>query len=1821
MERRPDIQNKAVIDPSSPSKKDVSALKVFVRVRPFLKREAQAECGTPVVEINDPESSKVITTVNVNQSTDTTKRESYTFERCFNGFKLQTMAFETENLQTSAESNIFLHRTDQPLVYAYVGLPVLRNVLDGYNGCILAYGQTGSGKTFTMMGPPSLYNESGAKSSNQRLGSLSSEEAVGVEGIIPRLIRDLFEQLHHKHMQDDSHSFKLELEYYEIYNEKVLDLLSSTSDDPLRIRQHMERGVYVEGLTRKRISSEKDLFKWLKRGNLERHTGCTLMNDRSSRSHAILTLHLTQVQLPQTSADTPDVGTSVITSKLNLVDLAGSERAAASGAVGLQLQEANKINQSLTALGRVIDALADISQGRTDVFCPYRDSTLTLLLKDSLGGNSKTTMVATVSPHHLNFDETTQTLRYASRAKQIVSRVSVNEDPQITCIRLLTEKVKRLQASLSGDKNGDQYLEELTSRIDFLENQLAEKELVISQLTAELHSTKQENSPFSPSKKATLNHVENVASNALPSKEEQSNLKTESPKFTGLMSALRQELKESKKNEKELMNELQQYRKTKKEQIVRAVAVAKDEWMDEHASFLKDYQEIKANYEEVQSKLQRFEHKYKTSTHENQNKKITEAINGVKLDLSHQSSSASLSKKTVQILRSANLLALKKTTLDGGDLVTAVNALAAGLDAAKEANANLLNFYASVAREQLEGAEDRQWSDLYAASRTIVTVKKLVRKKSRSTSKSFSRGAREGSTRERDPPPPPLAFTKADGKKGVSHRTSASPKGSLSFGQRKSRESSISNSSSVNATGDENKLLESPGPKKLSSGRSICPLPSGRRESTKEGSYSLDQKKSFVDPTTSFSPASENSALAEKEPQPKMRENEKKSKKRQTSTHTSKHGKEEREKVEKEKKMTKEKSSSRRRGGSASYSRHASLPKGVASPSTLPGNDVKGKKISKTHHVQTGGVVSDSKSSAASPKSAVSANSATAATPLPLASGKDTLVKENGFSPLSELEIENEKLKAELESISQKANRSETKIRVLNQIIEARDRIYEEVNRIGVNPACVTDTIVGIESAARKEWEKEEALRRGVIFQQVSLYKHYVPLVESITLDKEKLSQLLQETSAKSDVLTREVREAQEDNQKLMQANQLVMSKNKYLKQQLQSEKDLWEIYEEDMKNKIAALEKERTEAQEKIMQATSSESEKLTVSQKLISQLQSTFDTKEMQLLSQIEKEKKECALWTSKAKEAEIGIESYQIQVNSLENEIQRQHSEVDRLRQQLAQIEDDRKFEKASLERQLKDMEVAASSSEERLKRDIANFSQEKEAASKVHLLLEEKLQAAEKELKEREGMMKKELSDSASLHEKILEQIQDEHKKAEFNASQQEKELRKQLDDAERLHKNEESKQKELQKKIENADCILESERQEKHEMKQNLTHLQEELQNTREEYKNAQTTIDNLEKQKKMLQEECCSLQEGVQKEKKEASELLNERLKAIEKVEEQKQALLKYEKQTEMLSARVEESEQRIRELHANEEEMRNEHAKELKQSAKNLEIAKSEWTYEKQRYELAIETFTEKLNKKEKELETSLKEKEDELTLLREAQDKVLEQCVVLKDEKVSAEEVLLRKVDLLDAHKKMVDQRNTHLQNTVAELQEELRGKVGEIQELKDLNFMQNHLDRLEEQSNYSGSETVTTGRMSSLTKLSSLIQEKIFRYRSKDNRPPTEGDSPMNNSSFFADGSHAWDSNAASTSSSGGQVSSIHEMLSAKVDCSSVLRKSSMLPLLHPGKEMMSPLKRQTPGTGSSPIPKKNSVSLQKPNSSDRYERLKPRLSPPPAVSRDY
>lgn len=322
-----------------------------------------------------------------------------------------------------------------------------------------------------------------------------------MEGIIPRLTRDLFQHLHRKRELDSTHSFRVELEYYEIYNERVIDLLPSSSggsgaapgsplSGELRVR-NSAHGPYIEDLQRKHVEDEQQVLRWLRKGNAERHTAATKMNDRSSRSHAILVLHIAQMRLGDDGGEGGSV--SRVTSKLNLVDLAGSERTGASGVAGQHFKEATKINLSLTALGRVIDALADLSQGKHGVFCPYRDSNLTWLLMDSLGGNSKTTMVATVSPHAVNFDEICQTLRYASRAKQIVTKAIVNEDPQVRQIKMLTAEVQRLQRLLNGqvDPAGsdmDTVVDELRDRIAQLEGELQDKDVEVQRLQAELTS-------------------------------------------------------------------------------------------------------------------------------------------------------------------------------------------------------------------------------------------------------------------------------------------------------------------------------------------------------------------------------------------------------------------------------------------------------------------------------------------------------------------------------------------------------------------------------------------------------------------------------------------------------------------------------------------------------------------------------------------------------------------------------------------------------------------------------------------------------------------------------------------------------------------------------------------------------------------------------------------------------------------------------------------------------------------------------------------------------------------------------------------------------------------------------------------------------------------------------------------------------------------------------------------------------------------------------------------------------------------------------------
>ncbi|CAL1542431.1 unnamed protein product [Lymnaea stagnalis] len=309
----------------------------------------------------------------------------------------------------------------QEHVFNCLGREILERAFEGYNGCIFAYGQTGSGKSYTMMGTPEQ------------------------KGIIPRLCDALFESI--AKFTNTNHSCKVEVSYMEIYNEKVHDLLDPKgSKQNLKVREHNILGPYVDGLSMCVVSRFVDIDNLMSEGNKSRTVAATNMNSESSRSHAVFNIVLTQTLTDQTSGVS---GEKV--SKLSLVDLAGSERAQKTGAMGERLKEGSNINKSLTTLGLVISALADQSGGgkNKNKFVPYRDSVLTWLLKDNLGGNSKTVMVATISPAADNYEETLSTLRYADRAKRIINHAVVNEDPNARIIRELREEVEMLKAQLN----------------------------------------------------------------------------------------------------------------------------------------------------------------------------------------------------------------------------------------------------------------------------------------------------------------------------------------------------------------------------------------------------------------------------------------------------------------------------------------------------------------------------------------------------------------------------------------------------------------------------------------------------------------------------------------------------------------------------------------------------------------------------------------------------------------------------------------------------------------------------------------------------------------------------------------------------------------------------------------------------------------------------------------------------------------------------------------------------------------------------------------------------------------------------------------------------------------------------------------------------------------------------------------------------------------------------------------------------------------------------------------------------------------------------
>ena len=322
----------------------------------------------------------------------------------------------SESAKNFSFDHVFGPNVEQKYIYDTCAASVVDGCLSGYNGTIFAYGQTGSGKTHTMEGRP---------------------DPPTLRGIIPNSFQHIFD--HVSTAQDLQ--FLVRASYLEIYNEEIRDLLSKDPKNSLDLKESVDSGVYVKDLTSFVVKNVSEIDHVMQAGKKNRSVGVTLMNQTSSRSHSIFTI---VIECCESAGDHIRVG------KLNLVDLAGSERQSKTGATGDRLKEATKINLSLAALGNVISALVD---GKSS-HIPYRDSKLTRLLQNSLGGNAKTVMCANAGPADYNYDETLSTLRYANRAKNIKNKPKINEDPKDAMLREYQEEIKRLKEQLELTKGG-----------------------------------------------------------------------------------------------------------------------------------------------------------------------------------------------------------------------------------------------------------------------------------------------------------------------------------------------------------------------------------------------------------------------------------------------------------------------------------------------------------------------------------------------------------------------------------------------------------------------------------------------------------------------------------------------------------------------------------------------------------------------------------------------------------------------------------------------------------------------------------------------------------------------------------------------------------------------------------------------------------------------------------------------------------------------------------------------------------------------------------------------------------------------------------------------------------------------------------------------------------------------------------------------------------------------------------------------------------------------------------------------------------------------
>ena len=440
-------------DKSSPTGKKgkvhETRVEAMVRVRPFNRRELEKlrqedDNGMPqsIVMMKGRRVSLLDPAKGYQEC------EAFDFDEAFWSIPEEQWALDMQDeIVKQAIKEMGVHCVEQAEVYEKTGALIVQHAFDGFHSCIFAYGQTGAGKTYSMLG--------GLDSS----GSLDST-VKEQRGICPRLVEGIFAKIDFLKSKGDNTVFSVELSFMEIYKEKCKDLLlgprkkekkkksqDTTTEaekdyNDLKVRHSPTDGTYVEGLNREVVTSAEQCCKLMAHGMDMRHTAATKMNDVSSRSHAIF-----QITFKQKN---PIQGMNTL-SNINLVDLAGSERVKMSGAEGARLDEATKINLSLSTLRRVIDVLIEKAKKKSasKTIAPYRESMLTWLLSESLGGNSKTVMLAAVSPYHGNFEDTANTLRYANKAKDIVCKAKRNDERGAVVVNAMRMEMERLREKLA----------------------------------------------------------------------------------------------------------------------------------------------------------------------------------------------------------------------------------------------------------------------------------------------------------------------------------------------------------------------------------------------------------------------------------------------------------------------------------------------------------------------------------------------------------------------------------------------------------------------------------------------------------------------------------------------------------------------------------------------------------------------------------------------------------------------------------------------------------------------------------------------------------------------------------------------------------------------------------------------------------------------------------------------------------------------------------------------------------------------------------------------------------------------------------------------------------------------------------------------------------------------------------------------------------------------------------------------------------------------------------------------------------------------------